>query len=367
MDRIQKPIDRILTKTKMCKFFASGCCQRGAACGFAHSQSALQSAPDLMKTQLCIAFERNGFCRDGSACKYAHGRIELRTTARPDPEFIATATTESSAHGSDAEVSESTRLDCQGTPMSRKEVEHFLKDNNTWSSRPLSRVATASSLASTCIDTNSPVLEDSHDLRQSSGSPSLDGSDVRSLTEADGTSPPSIAGHVQADRRSSAQFRKTKMCKFFSQGICHKGALCGFAHEERALLPPPDLYRTRLCLAIERSGYCREGDRCRFAHGTEQLRTYGSQYEHTIVKSANVGCPILDTQDVSDEVPPTFMSDQSDMCRVQKPPLAALDLDNLVPIIRNTFIHFEVPRSPKLGAQVNHRSASAGARIVHHI
>jgi hypothetical protein len=60
------------------------------------------------------------------------------------------------------------------------------------------------------------------------------------------------------------------------------------------------------------------------------------------------------------------MSDQSDMCRVQTPPLAALDLNNLVPIIRNTFIHFKVPRSLKLGTQVNHRSASAGARMVNH-
>jgi len=68
-----------LRKTKMCKFFAAGTCAKGEACGFAHGYTDLQNRPDLWKTQLCMAFERNGRCFDSANCKYAHGLEELRS------------------------------------------------------------------------------------------------------------------------------------------------------------------------------------------------------------------------------------------------------------------------------------------------
>jgi len=81
---VEVPSEVVLRKTKMCKFFTKGTCEKGDACKFAHNPSHLQSQPDLYKTNLCIAFERNGACRDGSSCKYAHGMQELRAKASQD-------------------------------------------------------------------------------------------------------------------------------------------------------------------------------------------------------------------------------------------------------------------------------------------
>ena len=44
----------MLTKTRMCKFFARGQCTRGEKCSFTHNSSELQKQPDLYRTQLCI-------------------------------------------------------------------------------------------------------------------------------------------------------------------------------------------------------------------------------------------------------------------------------------------------------------------------
>eukprot|EP00440_Ansanella_granifera_P007643 gb/GFBE01008271.1/.p1 GENE.gb/GFBE01008271.1/~~gb/GFBE01008271.1/.p1 ORF type:complete len:345 (+),score=62.29 gb/GFBE01008271.1/:1-1035(+) len=73
----------IVHKTKMCKFFLEGGCQRGAACTFAHSSSELKEKPNLEKTGLCISWMTNRTCRIGAQCKFAHSLEEKQ----PDPRF----------------------------------------------------------------------------------------------------------------------------------------------------------------------------------------------------------------------------------------------------------------------------------------
>lgn len=58
-----------------------GACTKGESCSFAHTRSDLRFQPNLQKTHLCLAFQRNGTCRDGSACKYAHGVEDLMASA----------------------------------------------------------------------------------------------------------------------------------------------------------------------------------------------------------------------------------------------------------------------------------------------
>jgi len=65
---------------------------------------------------------------------------------------------------------------------------------------------------------------------------------------------------------------KTRMCKFFVEGKCHRGKSCTFAHSTKELHAPPDLFRSQLCAEFMETGGCRYGAACRFAHGVEQLR-----------------------------------------------------------------------------------------------
>lgn len=96
-------------KTRLCKFFELGTCQKGDACSFAHGPAELQGPPSVsisaggtiwadmvkeepdsepsmptvsvqeaaFKTALCRHHQR-GVCFRGSACLFAHGEEELR-------------------------------------------------------------------------------------------------------------------------------------------------------------------------------------------------------------------------------------------------------------------------------------------------
>jgi len=65
-------------KTQWCMYLKQGCL-RGDQCNFAHSIEELQSAPNLVKTSICKAWER-GTCKNGTGCRFAHGENELRMT-----------------------------------------------------------------------------------------------------------------------------------------------------------------------------------------------------------------------------------------------------------------------------------------------
>lgn len=73
--------------TKLCTFYAQGCCTRGADCTFAHGGEKLQQLPDLYKTRVCLNFS-GGYCKAGAECIFAHGLDELRT---PYKETAATS------------------------------------------------------------------------------------------------------------------------------------------------------------------------------------------------------------------------------------------------------------------------------------
>jgi len=68
------------------------------------------------------------------------------------------------------------------------------------------------------------------------------------------------------------QLKKTKLCVFFSQGKCHFGSKCDFAHGSHDLVGQPDLTKTSLC-EDWLAGRCSIMDgTCRYAHGEEELR-----------------------------------------------------------------------------------------------
>lgn len=66
-------------------------------------------------------------------------------------------------------------------------------------------------------------------------------------------------------------FQKTKLCKFKKLGICNRGEACTYAHSLRELQPTPDLYRTKMCAVLSKTGKCKD-PKCPYAHSRQELR-----------------------------------------------------------------------------------------------
>lgn len=265
--------DAVLHKTKMCRFYGMGMCDKGAACTFAHNRTDLQKQPDLQKTHLCLAFQRNGFCRDGSACKYAHGDQDLRKKAAakqqetPYRKRLHTKQQETPYNSGLANMPSSvpemmlpttmpmpTNVAMQMSP-SLAAVDQFLKDNNWGDGAKNDRDRSSSDTTTSYQSTGSLV------------------SDTAS-TEADSVKDDSSSqGSVKVQPKQYDFLRGTKMCKFYSHGLCRRGAACNYAHDQDALQEQPDLFRTRICLSFTRTGICKDGDYCKYAHGLDDLRT----------------------------------------------------------------------------------------------
>lgn len=73
------------------------------------------------------------------------------------------------------------------------------------------------------------------------------------------------------------QLRKTKYCVFHLQGVCHFGDSCAFAHTLEELQGVPDLKKTKLC----RFKVCKDGN-CPFAHSEKELRSTDTCYKKTL-------------------------------------------------------------------------------------
>jgi len=140
------------------------------------------------------------------------------------------------------------------------------------------------------------------------------------------------------------------------------GDACNFAHEERGLQAKPNLFRSQLCFAFQRNGVCREGAKCKYAHGTEQLRTYAGGEEK---------CDIFNSAKHSDSTKQTEMLPalpQINMLLPRLPPVSSMPMAKTSPIAlaietevlptRNTFIHFDKPQPPS-----QPRSSSANGRL----
>jgi hypothetical protein len=69
------------------------------------------------------------------------------------------------------------------------------------------------------------------------------------------------------------KLRKTKFCSFLQQGRCLRGEACTYAHSQNELEHVPDFSKTTIC-AQWKNGKCPyPKEKCRFAHGKQDLRT----------------------------------------------------------------------------------------------
>ena len=75
---------------------------------------------------------------------------------------------------------------------------------------------------------------------------------------------------------------KTKMCVFFEDSKCTKGASCTYAHALEELQMPPNFYRTQLCFKWS-AGHCPfSAEACRFAHGKAYIRRMRRHFMRSI-------------------------------------------------------------------------------------
>jgi len=81
--------------------------------------------------------------------------------------------------------------------------------------------------------------------------------------------------------------RKTRLCKFNAAGLCAMGASCAFAHDEGELRAAPDLYKTKMCPTMLRTGRCDQAA-CTYAHNSSELRTRGISTEEGMSDGNNV-------------------------------------------------------------------------------
>lgn len=70
----------------------------------------------------------------------------------------------------------------------------------------------------------------------------------------------------------SASFAKTQLCRFHQRQRCKKGQACPFAHGTEELRQAPDLWKTSVCWAWERSTCSLAAAECQYAHGASDLR-----------------------------------------------------------------------------------------------
>ena len=88
---------------------------------------------------------------------------------------------------------------------------------------------------------------------------------------------------------------KTILCKNFEKGNCKFGDKCLFAHGSEELRETKrttnknrgPLYKTMLCKNFEQGGECKHGNRCLFAHGEQELRKRPRAASHRVRQPNN--------------------------------------------------------------------------------
>lgn len=232
--------------------------------------------PKLYKTELCRTFSRDGVCKYGAKCQFAHGIAELRPAPHGASKILKIKTPELSA-----------ALSPNGIISVPSIVSPLVLDMDDDNNNHEENIETVdASVLSFSADGEVKINESQTPKVLKSSTPRTLGS--RSVVK-------------------DARVYKTELCeKFQENGDCPYGLKCQFAHGEKELrqrgnvsvrsaeeLSPEqkaqddvneelvestkkssDLrsYKTELCRSFNRTGYCRYGLKCQFAHGIQELR-----------------------------------------------------------------------------------------------
>lgn len=197
-------LQQLCYKTRMCKFFAMGHCDRGSQCNFAHDEMDLHVVPDLSFTQVCPVLISTGSCEIPD-CHYAHNASELRR----GPFASASASHEVARHLPGRGGQSGRRPGIQPPRQEDREVEAPAMDR-------------VPSLRESAAGTEDAVTAPTESLPQ----------------------PP--AAHQEAPRQPRKHAKraralastKTRLCVFHQAGWCFKKDRCDFAHSLEELRRP---------------------------------------------------------------------------------------------------------------------------------
>lgn len=95
------------------------------------------------------------------------------------------------------------------------------------------------------------------------------------------TTMPNAANKDRA--RYEMQFYKTRVCSFYANGKCTRGAMCKYAHGDTELQSRPDLTFTSLCREFSMTGAC-TNPACSFAHDPSELRATHKFFKTSLCK-----------------------------------------------------------------------------------
>lgn len=93
---------KLFGKTKLCHFYAAGCCKKAPRCPFAHGLEELKEQPDLKKTSICKSWQSYGCSLSADLCPFAHGKDDLaKNSARALPKRSSRKASQGSIHSVD--------------------------------------------------------------------------------------------------------------------------------------------------------------------------------------------------------------------------------------------------------------------------
>mmetsp|Transcript_54589 Transcript_54589/g.130234 ORF Transcript_54589/g.130234 Transcript_54589/m.130234 type:complete len:285 (-) Transcript_54589:138-992(-) len=90
-------------------------------------------------------------------------------------------------------------------------------------------------------------------------------------------------------RTRRQQFHRTQLCAFYQQGRCLRGDKCAFAHTIEEVREQPNLTKTTLCEAWMWRTCPLPKEMCRFAHGRADLRTTQAFWKTSLCKMYTQG------------------------------------------------------------------------------
>lgn len=313
-------------KTRMCRHFLAGSCQKESACSFAHDASELQqsgfaaAAPGVvedrkrpmedaeepeaaakrLKTRMCTHFE-NGMCSRGENCTFAHGAHELQApnpaawAAPADPAWAPAAAPVagafktklcqyfmagschkeagcSYAHGTHelgggaGTMAGAVAGDKYKTALCKYFIAGGCNKGElcTFSHGESQYGAAAQSWAPQPQAWDCPSW-------QTPGSPNW----TPTITWAGKGGKGGSGMMALSNGQPAAAKFKTQMCRYNTEGNCRQGAACSFAHSESEQqvtqeVIPPGKFKTRMCKYFTQ-GTCQKGDACVFAHGEGEV------------------------------------------------------------------------------------------------
>ncbi|KAF7457150.1 zinc finger (CCCH type) motif-containing protein [Cryptosporidium felis] len=100
--------------------------------------------------------------------------------------------------------------------------------------------------------------------------------------------PCAVYDEAEESGESHNQYWKTKLCLMYSKGSCKNGDSCKFAHGSQELRTPVNLKKTKLC-PFWLSSVCSIGENCPFAHGTAELRVTNDFYKTSVCRYWKMG------------------------------------------------------------------------------